>query len=95
MADYEKTIWSPAVRNAFPYRRHLVRSEAYDSVRPLHELRNRVEHYQPIYHLDLVLEHRRILDIRGWMCPEMGKWINDKTRVPRLLHERPKVATLG
>ena len=94
-ADYEKTIWRPAVRNAFPYRRHLARREAHDSVRPLHELRNRVAHHQPIYHLDLALEHQRILDVTGWMGPEMRKWISDGTRVPRLRRERPDTATPG
>lgn len=94
-ADHEQTIWRPADRNAFPYRRHLVRSEAYDSVGPLHEPRNWGEPYQPIYHLDLVLKHQRILDVRGWMCPEMHKWINDTTQVRHLLRERADVATPG
>ena len=94
-ADYEKTIWRPAVRKAFHHRRHLTRGEVYASVRPLHELRNRVAHYQPIHHLDLAVEHRRILDVTGWMCPEMRVWISQKTQVPRLLQERPEVGLRG
>ena len=91
-ADYERTFWRKAVRNAFPYREHLARRAAYAAVSPLHALRNRVAHCEPVYHLDLALEHRRILDVTGWMCPEMRTWISQKTQVPRLLAERPVVA---
>lgn len=94
-ADYERTMWRPAIRNAFPHRERLVRSEVHDSVRPLHELRNRVAHYEPIYHLDLAREHQRILDVTAWMCPEMSKWISQRTQVPRLLTQRPDPARRG
>lgn len=91
-ADYERTIWRPAVRNAFPHRGRLMRSEVHDSVRPLHELRNRVAHYEPICHLDLAREHQRILEVTGWMCPRMSEWISQRTQVPTLLKQRPDPA---
>lgn len=92
-ADYETTIWRKAVRNAFPCRERLVRRTVHALVTPLHKLRNRIAHCEPIYHLDLALEHQRILDVTGWMSPEMRKWIIQKTEVPRLLGECPVVAS--
>ena len=92
-ADYETTIWRKAVRKAFPYRDRLVRREVHAAVAPLHELRNRVAHCEPIYRLNLAREHQRILDVTGWMSPEMRSWISRKTQVPRLLEERPVLAS--
>jgi len=92
-ADYERTIWRPAVRNAFPNRRPLVRSEVYHSVRPLRELRNLVAHHQPILHLDLAREHERLLEVTGWMRPEMRDLISQETQVLRLLGEYSAAAS--
>lgn len=92
-ADYEKTIWRKAVREAFPYGDRLIRRVVHATVTPLHELRNRIAHCEPIYHLDLALDHQRILDVTGWMSPEMRRWTKRKSQVPRLLEECPVVVS--
>ena len=91
-ADYETTIWRKAVRKAFRHGERLARRDVLEMVKPLHELRNRVAHCEPIYLLDLDQEYQRILAVTGWMCPVMRSWIDQKSQVPRLLRERPVVA---
>ena len=34
---------------------------------------------------ELVLRHQRVLDGKGWMCPETRRWNSQKTQVPPLL----------
>ena len=84
-ANYEMTLWRPALRQAFPYRDTLTRRQAHGPLNGIRELRNRIAHHEPIFTRDLAGDHARILDIAGWISPAMRVWIGHQSRVLPLL----------
>ena len=84
-ADYEKTLWRPALRGAFPHCRILRRKQAHNPLNGLRTLRNRIAHHEPIFARRLMEDHERILDVTGWISPGTRTWIERHSRVVTLL----------
>ena len=84
-ADYEKTLWRPALRGAFPHRASLTRRQAHKPLDALRALRNRIAHHEPIFARPLRADHDRILEVTGWISPDVRAWIERHSRVPTLL----------
>ena len=84
-ANYEMTLWRPALRGAFPHRGTLTRKQAHGPLNGLRVLRNRIAHHEPIFARDLAADHQRILDVAGWISPETAAWIGHHSRVLDLL----------
>ena len=84
-ADYEKTLWRPALRNAFPHRAPLTRRQAHEPLDVLRALRNRIAHHEPVFARPLREDHDRILEVTGWISVDVRAWIERHSRVPRLL----------
>ena len=84
-ADYERTLWRPALRGSFPHRATLTRKQARSPLDCLRTLRNRIAHHEPIFARDLSEDHQRILDVTGWISPRVRTWIEGHSRVPTLL----------
>ena len=84
-ADFETTLWRPALRLAFRHRTGLTRGQAYKPLNDLRRLRNRIAHHEPIFERNLFDDHQRILDVTGWISPEARTWIERHSRVPLLL----------
>ena len=84
-ADYERTLWRPALRGAFPQREHLTRKQAHRPLDYLRTLRNRIAHHEPIFARHLSQDHQHILDVTGWISPGVRTWIEAHSRVPILL----------
>ena len=84
-ADFETTLWRPALRGAFPHRKVLSRRQAHKPLNDLRKLRNRIAHHEPIFARRLLDDHERILDVTGWISPEARTWIERHSRVPLLL----------
>ena len=91
-ADYELTLWRPALRRAFPHRAKLTRMAAHQALDPLRKLRNRIAHHEPIFARRLDEDHARILEVTGWMSPGARAWVERRTRVPRLLDASKQAA---
>lgn len=51
--NYEKTLWEPALKKAFPQRGELKRKEIHARLNHLRSFRNRVVHHEPIFKRDL------------------------------------------
>ena len=81
-ANYEMTLWRPALRGAFVHRVKLTRRQAHHPLNALRVLRNRVAHHEPIFARDLIADHERILDVAGWISPATRTWIEHHSRVP-------------
>ena len=92
-ANYEMTLWRPALRNAFPHRERLVRRQVHGPLIALRLLRNRIAHHEPLIKRDLSQDHELVLELAGWMSPAMRAWVEHHSRVPALLAE-PEKATL-
>ncbi|MCY4591378.1 MAG: hypothetical protein OXE86_12625 [Alphaproteobacteria bacterium] len=84
-ANYEMTLWRPALRGAFPHRAPMTRRQAHRPLNVLRTLRNRIAHHEPIFARNLVADHERILDVAGWISPATRAWIEHHSRVPTVL----------
>jgi len=84
-ANYEMTLWRPALRGAFPYRAPLTRRQAHRPLNALRTLRNRIAHHEPIFARNLVEDHEWILEVAGWISPATRAWIEHHSRVPTVL----------
>ena len=84
-ADYERTLWRPALRRTFPHRATLTRKQVHGPLNGLRILRNRIAHHEPIFAWDLAADHRHILDVASWISPETAAWIRHHSRVPDVL----------
>lgn len=84
-ANYEMTLWRPALRGAFPNCTSLTRKQAHKPLDCLRKLRNRIAHHEPIFARDLANDHQHVLDVTGWISPGVRMWIEHHSRVPTLL----------
>jgi hypothetical protein len=83
---YERTLWLPCLRDAFPgIRGRGMRRDVHDALRDLHLLRNRIAHHEPIHNRPLFELHAVALTTAGWICPTTRRWIAARSRVPALL----------
>ena len=86
-ANYEMTLWRVALRRAFPHCTPLTRKQAHRPLSCLLKLRNRIAHHEPIFARDLLGDHRRVLDVTGWISPAARTWIERHSRVAILLDD--------
>ena len=84
-ANYEMTLWRPALRGAFAHRATLTRRQAHRPLDALRILRNRVAHHEPIFARDLTADHERVLDVAGWISPAVRTWIEHHSRAPDVI----------
>ena len=84
-ANYEMTLWRPALRGAFVHRATLTRRQAHHPLNALRILRNRIAHHEPIFARDLTAEHERILDVAGWISPATRTWIEHHSRASAVI----------
>ena len=91
-ANYEMTLWRPALRRAFPHRMPLTRKQAHRPLNTLRQLRNRIAHHEPVFARPLLEDHQRILEVTGWISPATQSWIKHHSCVPMMLDE---AATTG
>ncbi len=84
-ADYEKTLWRSALRQAFPHASSLNRRQVFHALHSLLELRNRIAHHEPVFLRNLGEDYGCPLKAVGWMSPEVRDWIDVHSRVPELL----------
>ncbi len=87
-ANYERTLWRPALRQAFRYPKPLLRKEVHKKLVRLRDLRNRVAHHEPIFARDLEKDHQDILELTDLICPETAEWIKQNSRALELLRFR-------
>ena len=70
---FERVLWQkPNVfQSVFPFISAKVRN--LDYIRPrleqIKDLRNRISHYEPIWHLDMLKEHQLLQEALGWLSP--------------------------
>jgi len=75
----EHPLWIRGLRRAFP-RVRLVsgispsRSVVADRFGFLREFRNRIAHHEPIFSRALEADHHSLLEVAGWMFPDLGEW---------------------
>jgi DNA polymerase III delta prime subunit len=72
----DNEIWRKAAYSAFPHRpKGTERKTIHGALNSIRRLRNRIAHHEKILHRDLTADHKTILEIAGWICPETSAWI--------------------
>ena len=84
-ANFEMTLWRPALHKAFPNRPGLARKQAYQPLDYLRTFRNRIAHHEAIFERDLRRDYEEIVRVTGWISPDAREWIEEHTRVLELL----------
>lgn len=84
-ANYEMTLWRPALRQVFAHRATLTRRQAHGPLNELRILRNRIAHHEPIFARNLTADHARVLEVIGWLSPGIRTWTAHHSRLPTLL----------
>ena len=73
-SNYEQVLWPQLLEEVFPYVPPEIRtrSQIARRVQRIRNLRNRVFHHEPVWHWnDLESHHNNILDVIGWINPDM------------------------
>lgn len=88
--EHRQVLWPTLLRTVFPYLKnrkiHLIRKR-FDRIR---KLRNRVYHYEPIWHWqDLLQQHQEILEAISWIEPDLLKLVEIE-RFLEIYHLGPK-----
>jgi hypothetical protein len=86
---YEATLWTPALRHAFPELRPAARDRIYEPVDRLHRLRNRIAHHEPVHALDLAGREDDAAFVAGCVDPELASWVRDTSRLGGIRAMRP------
>ena len=76
-ATYEATLWTPALRHAFPNIPIHSRSLALDSVEHIAHLRNRLAHNEPVFMRNLSYDMTVIRSTLGWISTEANDWASE------------------
>lgn len=84
-ANYEMTLWRPALRGAFPHVAPLNRVGAHRPLNFLRTLRNRIAHHEPVFSRHLQQDYQSALELTGWISPHMRAWVEAHCRAPKLL----------
>jgi len=85
-AHYNRSLWQPCLRHAFPNAR---RQRLHDALDHLRVLRNRIAHHEPIHGRDLTGDYTALLETAERISPRLSWWIDNTSRVPALLSQRP------
>ena len=84
-ANYEMTLWRPALRRAFPHATSISRKNTHTPLNFLRIFRNRIAHHEPIFTRHLEKDYESILEVASWIAPHKRTWIEAHSRVPDLL----------
>lgn len=90
---YEQKLWPRLLKEVFPYIPVGMRRRNYISQRlnPIRDLRNRVFHYEPIWHWpDLAQHHQEALEVIGWINPELLALVQLVDRFPEVYAQGPE-----
>ena len=84
-ANYEMSLWRPALRGVFAHCSNLTRRQAHGPLNALRTLRNRIAHHEPIFARDLRRDYGHIMEVVGWISPATRAWIEHHSRVLAML----------
>ena len=87
-ANYEMTLWRPALYRAFCYTK-VSRKGAHLPLDYLRTLRNRIAHHEPIFNRHLARDYASILTTAAAICPDTANWIAHHSRVGEILSQSP------
>lgn len=87
-ANYEMTLWRPALRKAFPATARLDRKKAHAPVDYLRGFRNRIAHHEPVFGRHLQADYDSIVNYTAWLCEPTSVWLTSSSRIPHILTDK-------
>lgn len=91
-AHYERDLWQPALRKAFPYHRS-TRGDLWDKFDKVRLFRNRITHHEPVHTADIPKTTASILRLTGLVSPPIANWVGRRTRLRYVAANAPGSAT--
>lgn len=79
----EHSLWVPCLHKAFAPRKAPKRSTFNQQLEKLRQLRNRVAHHEPIFHLDLLGTHKLLREVAALLCPMTASVMTSTSSVRR------------
>jgi hypothetical protein len=84
---YQAGLWVPCLRHAFPA--GTARVELERRVDQIYVLRNRIAHHEAIHQRNLVEDYDVLIGLCEGLHPRLGWWVDARSRVARVLEQRP------
>jgi hypothetical protein len=81
-------LW-PELADAFPHAPNRSRETVAAPVSDLRNLRNRIGHHHRIWTQPCAQRHAQLLDVAGYIDPDLRTWIEDNSTVPDLIANSP------
>lgn len=72
--QYEATLWTPAIRRAFPILKKQNRQFVQSKLFEIYQLRNHVAHQGLISVAEMHVGRNRIVEVLSWISPEGHAW---------------------
>lgn len=85
---YDSVLWRFAFVRSFPHSGGR-RANVYAVVEPMHRLRNRIAHHEPIHQRNHVDDHDNALQLVRWISADAQYWIEQHCRVHSVLAKKP------
>jgi len=85
---YDRAFWIPTLRHAFPFLDES-RKELHHRLESAVLFRNRIMHYEPIFHRDLAADFRKIVRVVGYIDQDAAVALKQADRLSVLLAGRP------
>jgi hypothetical protein len=91
---HDAVIWNPHLRMIFPNTNpdktiQALRTEGYDSLLKIRDLRNRIAHHEPIFKRNIQEEYNRIRNVISWTNSTAASWVDKIETVTRMIATRP------
>lgn len=88
LLDYERTLWQPSLRHAFPRNRR-GREQLHRQLNGLRDLRNRISHHEPIHARNLARDLQEAILVISYVSPAVATWVEDRSLLPMILKQQP------
>jgi len=91
-ARYERSLWQKSIKNIFPSMPRSLRTRhvILARINRTRKLRNRVFHYEPIWHFeDFEKRHDEILETIMWISPDVETLVRSKDRFQEIFLRNP------
>lgn len=85
---YHANMWEKGLSSAFP-RYTGRRGDLKIRMERLRRLRNRAAHHEPVFARDLLVDHRFMCELAGFVADDLETWVMSHSRLPMAVNGRP------
>ncbi len=88
VSRHQMFLW-PDLADAFPHAPNRAQPTIQRRVERLREFRNRLGHHHRVWSENVQDRYDDLMDVAGYIDPELKRFINERSLVPYLLRKRP------